>query len=209
VHVKRGLLVLAAAGVAAERLAGPRMATWGATAAEVSGRLPGDGLVPAPTFVSTRAVTIAAPPALVWPWLVQMGQGRAGLYSYDGLENLLGLSIHSADRIIPELQHLERGDHVNLGRGAWLSVWEADPGRHLLLQHPEGDWSWAFVLRPEGPGTRLVVRNRWTTVRAGLGGRVFLRLVQPGSFVMERRMLLGIRDRAEALADAPPAAGGS
>jgi hypothetical protein len=72
--------------------------TWGATAEEASGKLPGDELLPDAALVSTRAVTIDAPPGAVWPWLVQMGSGRGGAYTYDWIENLLGLNMHSARR---------------------------------------------------------------------------------------------------------------
>ena len=88
---------------------------WGATPMEADAQLPGDDLLAAPDIVSTRAVTIKAPVGLVWPWLVQMGPGRAGAYTYDWIENLLGLNMHSAARIVPELQHLSVGESWRLG----------------------------------------------------------------------------------------------
>jgi hypothetical protein len=151
-----------------------------------------------PTFVSTRAVTIEARPAAVWPWLIQLGQGRGGLYSYDRLENLFGLDIHSAARIVPDLQRLEVGDRVSLGKGAHMVVHAVEPERALLLRHPDGDWSWSFVLEPLANGSsRLTVRNRWTIERARPAERLGLKVAELPAFVMERKMLLGLKERAE------------
>ncbi len=88
---------------------------WGATAAETAVALPGDELAPEATLVSTRAITIEAAVTAVWPWLVQLGQGRGGLYSYQRLENLVGCDIHNAAQILPEYQVLVPGDQVRLG----------------------------------------------------------------------------------------------
>ena len=88
---------------------------WGATPAEVERTLPGDDILPEPDVVSTRVVAIGAPPSDVWPWLVQMGPGRGGAYTYDWIENLLGLGMHSADTVHPEWQHLEWGIGDSLG----------------------------------------------------------------------------------------------
>lgn len=92
-----------------------RYNAWGATSAEVATPMPGDDLVPNPRLGYTRAISISAAPADVWAWLVQIGQGRGGLYSFDGLENLARCDIHSADRIDPELQSLAVGDLIRLG----------------------------------------------------------------------------------------------
>ena len=189
------LLLAASATVLALR---PRLSRWGATTEESVRPLPGDELVVRPTFVSTRAVMIDAPPAAVWPWLIQLGQGRGGLYSYDRLENLLGLDIHSAERIVPELQRLGVGDRVSLGKGAHMVVHAIEPERALVLRHPDGDWSWSFVLEPLANGsTRLTVRNRWTTERARAAERLGLKVAELPAFVMERKMLLGLKQRAE------------
>ena len=107
-----GMTLAVGAAYAASRW--PEMATWGATPDEVSATMPGDDVVGVPRYRTTHAVTIQAPVQRVWPWLVQMGQGRGGLYSYDRLENALGLQIHSADRIVPELQDLQVGDVVRM-----------------------------------------------------------------------------------------------
>ena len=87
---------------------------WGTIDAEFDEPLPGDDLIPSPNLVATRAITVRASAEHVWPWLVQLGQGRGGFYSYDFLENLVGCDIHSADRIVPEWQEAVVGDEVKL-----------------------------------------------------------------------------------------------
>jgi hypothetical protein len=160
--------------------------------------MPGDELLDRPGLQSTRAVSIAAPPAAVWPWLMQMGSGRGGAYTYDWIENLFGLDMHSADEILPEFQHLAVGDVLPLGRtGAALRVAICDPERALAFQSEDRNWVWLFQLRPDASGTRLVSRNR-ITVPDTWSSRLVNRLVmEPGSLIMERRMLLGIKERAE------------
>ena len=91
--------------------------TWGARPEEVSRNLPGDELLADAGIVSTRAITVDAPPGAIWPWLVQMGSGRGGVYTYDWIENLLGLNMHSARRILPQFQDLKVGDELPLGPG--------------------------------------------------------------------------------------------
>ncbi len=177
---------------------------WGATDAEIAATLPGDDLVPgaATADQSTRAITIGAPAATVWPWLVQMGQGRGGLYSYAWLENLLGCRITNADRVHPEWQTTQVGDPVRLypegsGPPPYL-VAAIIPEQALVLGHHPADgagWTdtWAFVLQPiDARSTRLIIRGRDD------GTLGFLRVLEPGTFIMERGMLRGIRDRAEA-----------
>jgi hypothetical protein len=195
--------MLAALLVGYLRLLRPWHLRWGATAGEVAMPLAGDELVAAPTLVSTRAVTIAARPGAVWPWVVQIGRGRGGFYTYDWIENVIGLDIHSAERILPEHQRLAAGDTISLGAdGADLVVAAVAPERHLVLREPEGNWSWSFVLAPEGGGTRLIVRNRWTVAEGGPAFRATMTLIDPAAFVMERGMLLGIKGRVERLAAA-------
>ena len=179
-----------------------RCLTWGATAEEVSGKLPGDELLPDADIVSTRAVTIDAPPGAVWPWLVQMGSGRGGAYTYDWIENLLGLNMHSAKQILPQFQDLKRGDELPLGPGRpVMRVEVCDPERALAIGFADGNWVWIFALVAEDGRTRLISRNRIATPGAALPARVFTMLVmEPGSLVMERKMLLGIKQRAEDLA---------
>jgi hypothetical protein len=132
------------------------MLRWGATEEEAAEALPGDERTPHPRVQSTRAITIDAPPETVWPWIVQMGIGRAGFYSHDWVEHLFGARYvegkHSATRIHPELQNLKVGDVVPYGAGVFARVDEIEPCRHLL--HAE-----AWVLRPlPRDRTRLIVR---------------------------------------------------
>ena len=211
----RGALAgAAAAGVLEARR---RMLTWGASRAEATGALPGDELLVLPSFQTTRAVTVHAPPEAVWPWLVQMGQDRAGLYSYDWLENAFGLGFHNADRIVPEWQHLEVGDQIRAappaaGPDAGFAVVAVDPGRSIVTAVgdpakvvplaeegplPEGG-TWVFVLRPlDGGRTRLLVRLRCRFGLPPAGEWTVGRLLEPVHFVMERKQLLGIKARAE------------
>jgi len=174
--------------------------TWGATPQEAAGPLPGDELIADPDIQSTRAIAIDAPPSAVWPWLVQMGSGRGGAYTYDWIENLLGLNMHSADRVVPEWQGLEVGD-VLFGskNGPAMKAEIVDPERVLAWRSEDGKWVWSFVLAPDGEGTRLVSRNR-IALDGSLGGRLGMAVMEPGSWVMERKMLRGIKERAEKLA---------
>jgi len=176
--------------------------TWGARPDEVSRKLPGDELLTEPGIVATRAVRVDAPASSIWPWLVQMGPGRGGAYTYDWIENLFGLGMHSADEILPQYQDLQVGDAQRLGkRGPLLRVAVLEPERSLVLRSDDGNWVWAFSLVPEDAGTRLISRNRIATPGAPLAARLFnLLVMEPGSLVMERRMLLGIKQRAEDLA---------
>jgi len=176
--------------------------TWGARPDEVSGKLPGDELLTEPGIVSTRAVWVDAPASSIWPWLVQMGPGRGGAYTYDWIENLFGLGMHSADEILPQYQDLQVGDAQRLGkRGPVLRVAALEPERSLVLRSDDGNWVWAFALVPGEAGTRLISRNRIATPGAPLPVRlVNLLVMEPGSLVMERKMLLGIKQRAEDLA---------
>lgn len=176
--------------------------SWGARPDEVSRELPGDELLPAPDIVSTRVVTVDAPPAAIWPWLVQMGSGRGGAYTYDWIENLFGLGMHSADKILPEFQNITAGDEVQLGPGRpMMRVEVLDPGRVFTIRIEDGSWVWIFCLVPEDGQTRLISRNRIATPGASPVMRAFYQLVmEPGSLVMERKMLLGIKERAERLA---------
>jgi hypothetical protein len=174
---------------------------WGATQGEATGPLPGDELLRDAEVVATRAVTIAAPPSVVWPWLVQMGPGeRGGAYTYDWIENLCGLEMHSADTILPQFQQLEAGDVIPDARGRpWLRAERVEPEHVLALRTADGRWTWTFVLVEQAGWTRLLSRYR-ICLSGGLGGRLGVELMIPGSLVMERKMLRGIRERAERLA---------
>ena len=206
----RALAGLALAGAAYGRLLRRPVLTWGASAAEADGHLDGDELLPDADIVSTRAITIEAPPSAVWPWLVQMGPGeRGGAYTYDWIEHLLGLDMHSADRVLEQFQDVKVGDVVPDRYGKpWMRFELVEPERVLALRSEDGSWVWTFVLVEESGWTRLLSRNR---IRRGgtLGGRLALALMEPGSLVMERKMLHGIARRAERLATEQTAAAGA
>jgi hypothetical protein len=176
--------------------------TWGARPAEVTRGLPGDELLGTADIVSTRAITVEAPPGAIWPWIVQMGSGRGGVYTYDWIENLFGLGMHSANEILPQFQDVSVGDEFELGPGRpMLRVEVADPERTFTIRFADGKWVWIFALFPEDGATRLVSRNRIATPQASAATRLFnLLFMEPGSLVMERKMLLGIKERAERLA---------
>jgi len=177
--------------------------TWGATAEEAAARLPGDELLEDADGVSTRAISIAAPRSAVWPWIAQMGPApRGGAYTYDWIENLLGLDMHSADRVLPEYQQPRVGDGFGYGANK-MSFQIVEPEHVLATQSASGNWVWTFVLEEQNGGTRLLSRNRFRLPR--LRDRLGMIPMEPGSLVMERKMLLGIKQRAERLAAAEPA----
>ncbi len=194
---------------------------WGVIDEEVHQPLPDDVLIPHPKMETTRAITIQAQPADIWPWLVQMGTGRAGWYSYARLENLLPRSarcaeITNAEQIIPEFQHLKAGDSIPLSPTTGLTVAAIDPPHVLTLratvspqtgmpldtQEPKPDayldGSWVFVLEAlDEQVTRVIERVRIDyQPHLRLAPFVYL-ILEPATFVMERKMLLGIKRRAE------------
>jgi hypothetical protein len=183
------------------KLVRPRVLNWGATSAEIERGMPGDEILPDASLQTTRAVTIDATPEFVWPWLVQMGpRPRAGAYTYAWIERLLGIDIENKDRILPEFQKLEAGEFLQLNqKGQGLRVRGVDAKRALVLQWEPANSTWAFGLYPENGSTRLVSRNRIPDSRVmfRLGMVLFM---EPGSLVMERKMLKGIKERAETLA---------
>lgn len=192
--------LLGAAGFAGYRLTlRPWQLRWGAMPEEVHAAMPGDDVVEQPTYISTRAITIVARPVEVWQWLVQLGQGRGGMYSYTWIENLGGLKMENAAQILPEYQHLTPGDVIPLApNGSGPRVRSIEPNRALVLEF-EGGWTWTFLLVPlDARRTRLVIRNRWSTAGMNLAAKLFFLLVLDfGDFVMERKMMLGIKQRAE------------
>jgi hypothetical protein len=189
--------------------------TWGATTEELARAWPGDELSPNAGEISTRAVTIHAPADAVWAWLVQIGQDRAGFYSYTWLENLFRCAMPRVERIVPEWQQRTLGDIVWLARRdryhgeARQKVVRIDRGRVLSLASPS-DWgrlvrretssggNWTFILVPVGASaTRLIVRSRGPEGPTFLS-RLFWRLAfEPAHFIMERKMMLQLRSLAE------------
>jgi hypothetical protein len=165
-------------------------------------------------FETTRAINIEAPPEQVWPWLVQIGQGRAGFYSYDVLENAMGLDIHSADQIVPEYQDLAVGDEIAIApEGGGFTVAAIEPNHYLLLDaRGDGDSevdaafreaemasTWLFLLEArDGDRTRLIVRwrARWDLTRS-LPSFLMGVMLDPIEFIMEQKMMRGIKERAE------------
>ena len=216
-----GPALLSAAYVSAIR---PWHLRWGASDDETTRTLPGDEFVPQPKLNATHAISIHAPVTHVWPWLAQMGQGRGGLYSYDWLENLAGLNFHSADHIIPEMQDLKVGDILPLAPNNFgPPVRVLEPNRVLVAAGainpttgkeadlatpnpgPYFSVAWIFYLDPiDDRTTRLIERFRLDWNPSLVNSIAYRAFLEPASFVMERKMLLGIKQRAEALAARSP-----
>ena len=183
-----GLAVLALYKLVIE----PWHSRWGATDEEVRRTMPGDDVIQGAAS-TTRAITIRARPGDIWPWLVQIGFGRAGWYSYDWIDNDGNTS---ADRIFPELQDLRVGDRIEMMPGMGPEVRALMPNEWLLAGDEEGG-TWCLGLYPDGEGrTRLVTRwrQRWTMTPATA---LWILIAAPGAFIMERKMLKGIRARIE------------
>lgn len=179
----------------------PRQLRWGATDEEVARPMPGDDIVAHPVFNATRAVTVDARPDEIWPWLVQIGFGRAGWYSYDILDNL---GRHSSEEILAEYQQLEPGDLIPLGPGeaSGLYVKEIRPNESMVWwERKRQATSWVWGLYPiDGEQTRLVTRVR-NDYRKGLSNFIFgLLLIEPADFPLMRKCMLGIKRRAGATA---------
>jgi hypothetical protein len=199
------VLVMVGGAILYEKMLRVPILTWGATADEAEARLPGDDLLEDADGVATRAITIDAPVADVWPWVAQMGPGpRGGAYTYDWIENLLGLNMHSADSVLPEYQHPQVGEGFGLGANR-MTFQLVEPERVLAMRSADGNWVWSFVLRDLDGRTRLISRNRFRLPR--LRDRIGMIPMEPGSLLMERKMLYGIKGRAERLAAQAPRRG--
>jgi hypothetical protein len=198
-----GVVAVAASATAYLRVYRPWQLRWGATDAEVERPLSGDDLVDAPTFNATRAITIAAAPEQVWPWLVQVGVNRAGWYSYDLLDNL---GRPSARQVIPELQHLQPGDVLPMSPDGkhGIRVHSLDEPQ-CMIWGTAGDTTWVWVLDPLPDGTtRLITRVR-SDPRWRPSSLLFAPVLEIADFWMMRRMLLNLRSRIEAIPE--PSAG--
>jgi hypothetical protein len=187
------------------------MNRWGATSSDLARAMPGDGLIVDPTFSYTMAIAVNARPEHIWPWLVQMGYQRGGLYSYDWLDRLFGfLDRPSATSILPEFQHLAVGDEIPLPRGLGWPVATIEPLRALVLDMRKMgvfEWVWQFGLYPvDEKRTQFVSRSHLRP--RSVWARLFnVWAMEPAAFLMTRRMLLGVKQRAEMLAavrSAPP-----
>jgi hypothetical protein len=169
---------------------------WGASEAELDLALPGDERLPEPGYQHTRAVTVRAPAEEVWPWLAQIGRGRGGFYSYEWLENLAGCELQNADRVHPEWQDIRPGDSLALIRGWGPRLLAVEPGRSLVID----GWG-SYAVRPiDDQTSRLIARARQPR---GLASLLYLLTVEIPHFVMERKMLLGIKERAELASGGP------
>jgi hypothetical protein len=192
-RTRRAAAILTAAGVVAlvldHGIVRPRLRRWGATAGERSRRLSGDP-DSKPLFTTTRAVTVHAPAEEVWRWLVQVGQDRGGFYSYDWLENLAGCRIHSAAEIHEEWQDRRAGDDLVLFDGYATPLVSVDPPRSLAIEN----WG-AYVIEPvDDTSCRLLARSR---ADRNLMGIAYVLAVELPHAIMERKMMLGIKERAE------------
>jgi hypothetical protein len=192
----------AAAGTAFVTVYRPWHMRWGATDEEVAAAMPGDELLPVAEFYPTRAITIAARPEKIWPWIVQIGFNRAGFYAYDLLDNL---AKPSAERVIAELQDPQVGDWIpmspTVNDTTAFRVKAFELNRWMLWSKPDSTWCWS--LRPiDGERTRLICRIKakyeWRKPAVILS----LVLLELGDFFMSRRELLGIKRRAETMAGA-------
>lgn len=183
---------------------------WGTTAAERAMSLPGDQLVPIAHYRIDHGITINSPVRTVWPWLIQIGQDRAGFYSYSALENAAGARITNTERIVPQWQSRRVGELVRAVPSDWMGgrfgssigwkVLEIVPGRAIVLE----GWG-AFALIPvNDTTTRMLIRTRGAgspSVRSVVLSPPGLLVFEPAHLIMERRMLLGIKERAEATRD--------
>lgn len=191
-------------GVVAIVLLMPSMDRWGATQVEISGSLTGDELVPSPRITYTRAISIHAKPEEIYPWIVQLGAEKGGMYSYTWFEtNILQCELINADRIHEEWQNLKVGDPMKMCPGTSgpppYEIAILKPAQSIVMGHKEnGAWieAWQFNLVPQDHGmTRLVIRSR----SAAQGW--FWDVIRPGEFIMMRGMMLGIKERAETMAE--------
>lgn len=201
-----GAMTVQAAGAAYHLLVRPRMLVWGMTQQEARRPLPGDELEPDPVVNTTHAVTIDAPPSAIWPWIVQVGYGRAGWYTHDWVERLLFAGKyaegHSATRIHPEFQDLRVGDHIYRARGAKWPVLALEPQRLLIIAGQAfvlqdlGDRRTRLIVRTRGPGYVRALFRKIPVLRE-LGAIIDYVVGEPLHHYMEKGMVLGIAERAE------------
>jgi hypothetical protein len=217
-----GVAGVTAAAAAWAGLVRPWCLRWGVTDDELAREWPGDSLAPGARTVSMRAVTIDAPASVVWRWLLQLGQDRAGFYSYTWLENLARADMPEVRTIVPEFQQRAVGDTVwmarpdRFGGQARMVVGHLIEGRAFILRTPdEGPTegmppagSWGFLLEPlDATRTRLFARSRMGPHPTLLSRLAYFGFWEPAHFVMERRMLLTIKQLAEASAPGQPEPG--
>ena len=178
------------------------MSRWGTTPSDLTRVMAGDSLLVNPTYSGMMAVIVNAAPEHIWPWLVQIGYQRGGLYSYDWLDRLFGyLDRPSASRILPEFQNLAVGDEIPVGRGPSWPVATIEPNRALVLDMRNlvgFDWVWQFGLYTVDENRTQLVSRSCVRTRS-IWARLATYAIEPAGFLMTRRMLLGLKQRAEAL----------
>ena len=214
-----GAFAVATAAISYAFLIRPWHLRWGATKEECRAPLPGDEIVPAPEHEATHAITINAPVADLWPWLVQIGQDKGGFYSYTWLENLAGCHMHNADRLVPEWQGLKVGDVVRLHpKAPPLPVRVVEPYRAIVLgglgEVEEGDGSvvtaggtWGMYLKEvDKSTTRLLIRLRLARQSGVKNWLSYDAVLEPAHFIMERKMMRNIKKRAEGMSPRAPSA---
>ena len=175
------------------KVIGPWHSRWGATDEELRRVMPGDDIVP-DAASTTRAISINCSPEELWPWLVQIGYGRAGWYSYDWIDNDGRPSAH---HIVPELQQLRIEDRIEMLPGFGPEILELEANRYFVAGDGEGG-TWCLAVYPQKGGSRLVSRWRQAWKTGGLAAKFFILFADPGAFIMEQKMLRGIKKRAEA-----------
>jgi len=172
---------------------------WNCTGEDVSRVIAGDELVPHPTFITNRGISIQAKPDSIWPWLVQLGEGRGGFYSYDWIDHLLGFDINSADRILPQFQSPPQPGGI-IPRGMY--IWAVKNDQYLVLGTPPSfagfQTTWALALFPQTDGsTKLISRLRIHYDRWSLPNLLIAAVLDPGQFIMEQKMLRTLKTLVE------------
>ena len=195
------LLVLGSTAAGYVLWARPYQLTWGARQEEVQRVYPGDELMGEPDFLATRAITIQAPPEEIWPWLIQMGYGRAGFYGYDILENQGSeRGIYSAEKILPQYQNFQTGDQLPISFAVLNYFAAVEPGSHLVWSSLEGEHPGAltWALYPDGENqTRLVSRIGWEYPRSGALEISLALFTEFTDHLAVRKILTGLKNRVE------------
>jgi hypothetical protein len=180
----------------------PHQLQWGATAAEIARSIPGDALNPNPSFLATRAITIEGTPEEIWPWLIQMGYGRAGFYGYDILENIGSpRGLRSAEHILPRFQHYEVGDELPISAVVSMTFSAIEPPRYLIWVGDEdenpGVFTWALYPLVGGNQTRLVSRIRWSYSWTPIAMPPLQLFTEFADHIAVRKILEGVKGRVE------------
>ena len=177
----------------------PYQLRWGATDKEVNQAMPGDEINPSPTFLATRAITIEGTPEQIWPWLLQMGYGRAGFYAYDIFENMGSpRGIRSADHIIAEFQQFEVGDPMPISPAGGLAFYAIEPNQYVIWRGNEDYGGFIWALYPlDGNHTRLISRARLSYSWSRPTQLVFDLFTEFSDHLAIRKILQGVKGRVE------------